>query len=57
LPRFPPGWRWSQGKAGSPEVVVPVCLLIIVGGIGFLTWEDIAENRLRFHRYRMLKIE
>lgn len=28
-------------------------LLIIIGGIGFLTWEDICENKLQFRRYRM----
>ncbi len=39
--------------SSSPGIVLPVCLLIIVGGIGFLTWEDIAEHRLRFHNYRM----
>ena len=36
-----------------PEVVLPVCLLIVAGGIGFLTWDDIAAHRLRFKRYRM----
>ena len=39
--------------AFSPGIILPVCLLIIVGGIGFLTWKDIAENRLHFRRYRM----
>ena len=28
-------------------------LLIAIGGIGFLTWDDIFENKLRFHRYRI----
>ena len=28
-------------------------LLIVIGGIGFLTWDDIFENKWRFHRYRM----
>ena len=27
--------------------------LIIIGGIGFLTWEDIANNKYHFKRYRM----
>ena len=27
--------------------------LIIIGGIGFLTWDDIRTNRLRFQKYRM----
>ena len=39
--------------ARDPGVVIPVCLLIITGGIGFITWKDIAENGLRFRRYRM----
>ena len=39
--------------AGHPGVVLPVCLLIVVGGIGFLTWDDIAANRFHFKRYRM----
>ena len=36
-----------------PGVLIPVCLLIVIGGIGFLTWDDIAANRLHFKRYRM----
>lgn len=34
-------------------VMVPVSLLIVIGGIGFLTWQDVAKNRLNFKRYRM----
>ncbi len=39
--------------AASPGILITICLLIIIGGIGFLTWEDIAANKLHFHRYRM----
>ncbi|MBQ9327119.1 MAG: Trk family potassium uptake protein [Solobacterium sp.] len=39
--------------AGTPGIIIPICLLIIVGGIGFLTWEDVAVNKLKFHKYRM----
>ena len=39
--------------SGKPAIVVPISLLIVLGGIGFLTWEDIAVNKLRVHRYRM----
>ena len=39
--------------ASDPGIVIPICLLIITGGIGFLTWEDIAVNKFRFRRYRM----
>ena len=34
-------------------LVLPMCLLIIIGGIGFVTWDDIAVHKLRFKRYRM----
>ena len=39
--------------ASNPGIVIPICLMIITGGIGFLTWEDIAVNKFRFRRYRM----
>ena len=32
---------------------ITIMLLIITGGIGFLTWDDICENKLHIHRYRM----
>ena len=38
---------------GNVGINLPVCLLIVVGGIGFLTWDDIAANRLRFKKYKM----
>ena len=38
---------------GSTGVSLPICLLIVIGGIGFLTWDDIAANRLHFKKYRM----
>ena len=28
-------------------------LLIVIGGIGFLTWDDVCKNKLHFRRYRM----
>lgn len=28
-------------------------LLIVVGGIGFLTWDDVCTHRLHLRRYRM----
>ncbi len=34
-------------------IVLPVTLLIITGGIGFLTWDDMVKHRFRFKRYRM----
>lgn len=37
----------------SVIVNVTVMLLIITGGIGFLTWEDIKKNKLKFSKYTM----
>lgn len=37
----------------NPLINIVIMLLIIIGGIGFLTWEDIRNNGLRFRRYRM----
>lgn len=39
--------------AFDPLINGTVMALIVIGGVGFLTWEDIAANRLRFHRFRM----
>ena len=39
--------------ASNPGIVFPICMLIIVGGIGFLTWDDVAVHKLHFRRYRM----
>ncbi len=39
--------------AGNPVINITVMLLIIIGGIGFLTWEDIYTNKQHFKRYRM----
>ena len=41
------------GYADSPVINITIMLLIVIGGIGFLTWDDIFENKWRFHRYRM----
>ncbi len=37
----------------DPLVNLTVMFLVIAGGIGFLTWDDIRTNRLQFRRYRM----
>ena len=39
--------------AGHPVVSLVIALLIVIGGIGFLTWEDIHTNRFHLHKYRM----
>ena len=38
---------------GNPGVIIPVCLLIVLGGIGFLTWNDIITHRRNIKKYRM----
>ena len=37
----------------QPLINIVIMALIIVGGIGFLTWEDIAANKFHFRKYRM----
>lgn len=37
----------------NPLINITIMLLIIIGGIGFLTWEDILKNKYRIKRYRM----
>ncbi len=39
--------------AGSPLINISVVLLITIGGIGFLTWDDVREYRYHIQRYRM----
>lgn len=36
-----------------PLINITIILLIIIGGIGFLTWEDILKNKYRIKSYRM----
>lgn len=37
----------------DPLVNIALMALIIVGGLGFLTWDDIRTHKHRFRRYRM----
>ena len=39
--------------AGSGYVTLVICLLIMIGGIGFHTWKDIAVKKTRFKEYSM----
>lgn len=39
--------------AGSGYVTLVICLLIMIGGIGFLTWKDISVKKTRFKEYSM----
>ena len=37
----------------NPIISLTIISLIIVGGIGFLTWDDIRANKHHFKHYRM----
>lgn len=39
--------------SADPVINITIMLLIIIGGIGFLTWDDIRTNGIKFHIYRM----
>ena len=39
--------------AWNPVVNLVIILLIVIGGIGFLTWDDIYTNKWNFRRYRL----
>lgn len=37
----------------NPIINITVMLLIIIGGIGFLTWDDICNNKFKIKKYSM----
>ena len=37
----------------NPLIVIVICLLIVFGGIGFLTWEDVVTHGIHINRYKM----
>ena len=37
----------------NPVINITIMLLILIGGIGFLTWDDVRTNKWRVKRYRM----
>ena len=37
----------------DPLINITLMLLIVLGGLGFLTWDDFREHKLHFRRYRM----
>ena len=39
--------------AGNPYVTIVITLLIIIGGIGFLSWKDVATKKHHLKEYRM----
>ncbi|MBQ6930533.1 MAG: Trk family potassium uptake protein, partial [Clostridia bacterium] len=38
---------------GDPTVNLTLCALIIIGGIGYLVWQDVLEYKLRFKSYSL----
>ena len=42
-----------SGYAGNFWLNIVIMILIIIGGIGFLTWEDVCTNTYHFRRYRL----
>lgn len=41
------------GWAADPLVNLTIMLLIVIGGIGFLTWADVRDHKLRFSAYKL----
>ena len=39
--------------AGDPLVNLTLIFLIMIGGIGFLVWDDLLKNKWHFRRYRL----
>ena len=39
--------------AGNPVIVLTICFLIVFGGIGFITWDDIVTHKGHIRKYRM----
>ncbi len=39
--------------SSAAYINIVIILLIVVGGIGFLTWEDVVKHKFRIKRYRM----
>lgn len=37
----------------DPIVLLTISMLIIIGGIGFIVWQDIAENKFNFRKYKL----
>lgn len=39
--------------AGDPVVNIVISALVIIGGIGFMVWDDITINKLNFRKYHL----
>lgn len=38
---------------GNPAISITIALLIIVGGIGFIVWNDVVKHKWHFKQYRL----
>ncbi len=38
---------------GDPLVILTISALIIIGGIGFIVWEDVLAHRMNFKKYQL----
>ena len=38
---------------GDPTINITIMLLIIIGGIGFIVWDDLSNNKLNFKKYML----
>ena len=43
--------------SAQPVINITIMLLIIIGGIGFLVWEDVCKNKWRIKEYRTQSCE
>ena len=50
--RYEPGSSLAHFEQNA-AVIFPICVLIIVGGIGFQVWMDIIENKHHIKRYTL----
>ena len=39
--------------SSMPAINIIICLLIVIGGIGFIVWKDIYDYKLKFKKYRL----
>ena len=39
--------------SSNPLLNIVIIILIVIGGVGFLTWEDIKNNKWKIRKYRM----
>lgn len=42
-----------SGYVGDPLVNITIIFLILLGGLGFIVWDDVLKNKLNFKRYRL----